>query len=377
MSLNIVIIDTNFELKQHTLEFDKDEIDDEKINTTLNTLKTKLKKYLKKRTLPELITTYEDNEVYYGVFGYTSGKLKNTYELPNTEQSESKQLYDSISVISYEITEGPDDDNNENINPVSLTTEKWLNFYNGYSKEPEQENDFDEECEDDINNEVNEDEGICDDVCDESDDEILPEPFIKKKAQTANRTPQVIMNDIFPPYMENTNFNKFREATIVQLNFLKDLCFTTDDISNLEKSIFNYICTYADKNYITRNWKNPCFEYLYRNSVYMVLSNIHPESPVNNKRFLQRVLNKEFDLDAIPSMTSYEMYPENWKELADRQILIEQRNLEGDKSRATDQYKCHRCGKRECTYYELQTRSADEPMTIFITCLNCGKRWQQ
>ena len=28
--------------------------------------------------------------------------------------------------------------------------------------------------------------------------------------------------------------------------------------------------------------------------------------------------------------------------------------------------------KRECSYYELQIRSADESATLFITCLNCG-----
>ena len=43
---------------------------------------------------------------------------------------------------------------------------------------------------------------------------------------------------------------------------------------------------------------------------------------------------------------------------------------------ATDQYQCGRCHKRLCTYYQLQTRSADEPMTTFVTCLNCGKRWK-
>ena len=76
-------------------------------------------------------------------------------------------------------------------------------------------------------------------------------------------------------------------------------------------------------------------------------------------------------------MSSYELYPENWKELSDKQLIREQKILEGNKSRATDQFKCKKCGKRECTYYEMQTRSADEPMTIFITCLNCGKHWRQ
>ena len=50
---------------------------------------------------------------------------------------------------------------------------------------------------------------------------------------------------------------------------------------------------------------------------------------------------------------------------------------EKDSGGATDQFKCGKCKKRECTYYELQTRSADEPMTLFITCLNCGKRWRE
>ena len=67
---------------------------------------------------------------------------------------------------------------------------------------------------------------------------------------------------------------------------------------------------------------------------------------------------------------------EYWQELADKQLIREQKILEGNKSQATDEHKCNRCHKRQCTYYEMQTRSADEPTTIFITCLNCGKRWK-
>ena len=50
--------------------------------------------------------------------------------------------------------------------------------------------------------------------------------------------------------------------------------------------------------------------------------------------------------------------------------------FEDDKRGATSEFKCRKCKKRECSYYQLQTRSADEPMTTFVTCLNCGNNWK-
>jgi len=38
---------------------------------------------------------------------------------------------------------------------------------------------------------------------------------------------------------------------------------------------------------------------------------------------------------------------------------------------------CSRCKRKtKCDYYQMQTRSADEPMTTFITCLECDKKWK-
>ncbi|KAJ0030853.1 hypothetical protein Pint_13530 [Pistacia integerrima] len=42
----------------------------------------------------------------------------------------------------------------------------------------------------------------------------------------------------------------------------------------------------------------------------------------------------------------------------------------------TDQFKCGRCGQRKCTHYQMQTRSADEPMTTYVTCVNCNNHWK-
>ncbi|KAJ4822660.1 hypothetical protein Tsubulata_002072 [Turnera subulata] len=65
---------------------------------------------------------------------------------------------------------------------------------------------------------------------------------------------------------------------------------------------------------------------------------------------------------------------ERFEKISERQRLIN-----GDahlQEATTDQFKCGKCGKRETTYYQLQTRSADEPMTSYITCVSCRNRWK-
>lgn len=37
---------------------------------------------------------------------------------------------------------------------------------------------------------------------------------------------------------------------------------------------------------------------------------------------------------------------------------------------------CGKCRKKNCTYNQMQTRSADEPMTTFVLCMECGNRWK-
>jgi len=37
---------------------------------------------------------------------------------------------------------------------------------------------------------------------------------------------------------------------------------------------------------------------------------------------------------------------------------------------------CGKCHQKKVSYSQAQTRSADEPMTTFCECLNCGNRWK-
>ncbi|KAI8624120.1 transcription elongation factor [Xylariaceae sp. FL1651] len=42
----------------------------------------------------------------------------------------------------------------------------------------------------------------------------------------------------------------------------------------------------------------------------------------------------------------------------------------------SDTLECSSCKKKMVSYTQAQTRSADEPMTTFCECMNCGKRWK-
>ncbi|KAJ2764873.1 transcription elongation factor TFIIS [Coemansia nantahalensis] len=97
-----------------------------------------------------------------------------------------------------------------------------------------------------------------------------------------------------------------------------------------------------------------------------------------NPELCQNVVEGAISVERFCSMTSEEMAS---KELRDTIEKMKEENLFKAKGAereeaVTDQFKCGRCKKRKCTYYQLQTRSADEPMTTFVTCTVCNNRWK-
>ena len=51
------------------------------------------------------------------------------------------------------------------------------------------------------------------------------------------------------------------------------------------------------------------------------------------------------------------------------------REIGVDPDKGTE-FTCKRCGSTKTTHYAMQTRSADEPMTVFVQCLKCPNRWK-
>lgn len=158
---------------------------------------------------------------------------------------------------------------------------------------------------------------------------------------------------------------------------LLDSIIQDENISkNVEKGVFNFTIQTAKEKNTIKKWENKKFKNIYINKARSVYANLDGNSCIKNERLLKRLKDGEFLPHELAFMNAQYTFPENWKALIDERYKRDKVLFEKDEGGATDQFKCNRCKQRKCTYYELQTRSADEPMTIFVTCLNCGKRWK-
>lgn len=64
----------------------------------------------------------------------------------------------------------------------------------------------------------------------------------------------------------------------------------------------------------------------------------------------------------------------DWEQ-ANESKINEMCGIKGDLLNAS-LFTCGRCKSTKTTSTQKQTRSADEPMTVFVLCINCGNRWK-
>lgn len=158
----------------------------------------------------------------------------------------------------------------------------------------------------------------------------------------------------------------------VQLNRVHEsqLVLLQPDV-NIERGIFNFTVTVVKQANNPCSWKHYLFVKVYRQQAKTILN----EFEINAALFFDRMIRGELYPHQVVFMRCTELRPDKWLPYVhDRQVQIA-KSFEVDLSNVTDQYQCHRCHKRKCVYYERQTRSADEPMTVFVTCVVCNNHW--
>lgn len=113
----------------------------------------------------------------------------------------------------------------------------------------------------------------------------------------------------------------------------------------------------------------------YKNRVRSRVANLKDsKNPTLRTNFISGAITAQ----QLAKMTPEEMASDEMRKLRDKFVkeAINDAQLAIAQGTQTDLLKCGRCRKRNCTYNQIQTRSADEPMTTFVLCNACGHRWK-
>lgn len=330
---------------------------------------TDMMRLLKKKEAPSLLGTYPCKQKALFLFGYVEGpdSTENQHHLP--PPLEGMTFYGDIMVLASE-------DPGSYTSPIQLKTAEYETLYTTLL---EGEEDEEESTAEEVIEEVDEDEEEDAEqrVEIEEEEELPPEPEEKpiRAARVRKTVTAAAPADLTELSLDSQSPVRAKMLDVIRGRFVGSL--TEEQTATLETCIFQASLRTAEAEDIRKNWSYPAFCDVYSAIARRVVGNLDPTSYVKNNSLWNRLAHNEVTLEELTSKNYYELFPENWKTLVDDQAKRERIQLEGDFSRATEKWLCNGCKMRKCTYYELQTRSADEPMTIFIQCLNCGKRWTQ
>nr|CAD7204475.1 unnamed protein product [Timema douglasi] len=171
----------------------------------------------------------------------------------------------------------------------------------------------------------------------------------------------------FPPASSNTTDAvrlKCREllANAIQLDGeVPEGCASPEDLAEeLEEAIF-------------QEFRNT--DMRYKNRVRSRVANL---KDTKNPGFRMNFLVGAIPATKLAVMTAEEMASDEMKAIRNKFLkeAIDDAQLATVQGTSTDLLKCGKCKKRNCTYNQIQTRSADEPMTTFVMCNECGNRWK-
>ena len=151
--------------------------------------------------------------------------------------------------------------------------------------------------------------------------------------------------------------------------------FNENDATEIEKNIFDYIT-----NYINLKGYNPnLFKLYYIAKSRQIYHNFNEESYVNNKKLKKLLQKKKIKINKICDYNFDDLNPNKWRKFKNDIDILNEEIFNNKKINTTDQFKCPKCKNNKCVYFQLQTRSADEGITSFITCISegCGFNWKE
>ena len=143
---------------------------------------------------------------------------------------------------------------------------------------------------------------------------------------------------------------------------LRDLVASKFGVADLEPAILNRCIADAQKWFVDIDWENSVFVEMYRSRA------------VSLYRYKDKL--SEMSVTEFADSSPVDLKPKRWAEMIAK-IIEKEKAMYSKSSTASIFMHCSSCKRKtKCDYYQMQTRSADEPMTTFVTCLECDKRWK-
>jgi DNA-directed RNA polymerase subunit M/transcription elongation factor TFIIS len=164
---------------------------------------------------------------------------------------------------------------------------------------------------------------------------------------------------------------------------------------NAEISILNWAVHTTRKIGHDASWENDVFRRFYKMKLHWLITEMGREEKVGvalavdgdrvqlgytvGPQLVLRLKRKELDVKRIANYSADVLWPGGpWAREA---LKLREKDMQMEKARAKEQdynglFMCGKCKSTKTTYYQMQTRSADEPMTTFVTCTKCGNRWK-
>lgn len=138
----------------------------------------------------------------------------------------------------------------------------------------------------------------------------------------------------------------------------------------LEAGIFEFTLEYGMINNINQE----ILPSIYQDKFIEIKNHIDKKSHLFCKKTYELISKNRSVLQKIAFFKPHELNEDIWLDIIKRHA---KRDYYKENIASTDLYKCRNCGERKTQAVQVQTRSCDEPMTIFITCLVCKNRWKK
>ena len=159
-----------------------------------------------------------------------------------------------------------------------------------------------------------------------------------------------------------------RYASLLQLPVEHPICV------NLEKSTHNWAVKKTESLYDTPASDNHRHMSRYKHKFLEIQHNLK-----NSPNLKERIVSGNLKSNKVFELPLENLWPggpySKAKDQGIKRDMAKDYNLANEKD-YKGLFKCSRCRGYKTTYYELQTRSADEPMTVFITCHVCKLTWK-